>query len=77
MEGLRRKIHRVSSGRFETQSHSWWTCSEGVDPEGGNGRERENGLTVDVLERKTDQENNDFGDVTREQVLFISLCPLR
>lgn len=68
VEGLGRLVHGILGGRLETQSQSWGTGSEGVDPKSGDWRKGEDRVSIFILECQSDHEDNDFSNVTGKQV---------
>lgn len=68
VECLWRLFHSISGGGLEAQRKGWWTRSERVDPESSDGGEREDGLSIVVLESKTDHQDDDFSQVSGKQV---------
>lgn len=65
---MRRPQHRIRGCFFQAQSKSRRSTRQHVDPENGDGAEREHGALLDILECQPEDQNDDFGDVHSEQV---------
>lgn len=63
-----RVVHGVFRGGLQTKSQGRRTSGDGVDPQCGDWTKRVLGDSEFVLEGETDEQYQDFGDVTGQQV---------